>query len=341
MKEIVILSCWPSSEYREKALIKLIGQLKKSNKEILIASHYVIPDYIVNMVDYYIYDKTNIIYSMKTLDTYPCDYYFESDNFRLEAVTIAHSAALSRMFNIALNFVKSLDYDYFTIMEADVEFDIEDLKKLDLVKTQLLNEDKKLFFFKLRPYEFPYWENNGMFEIYETICFGGFVDEFMSKLTFPKTIDGWNQIILKDKNNSNFEYLVTEAFKNHKEQYLILDSVKNFFSKSKTNTTSVLGMDGIYCNPLNDNSPVLFLYNETNKQRTYKIFSTIVMPSAVNHEVVLNGNTWWLFQLSLIDHNHDINVIILEDDKIISSNKIIVDKEYIKQQKNRRKIIYK
>jgi hypothetical protein len=341
MKEIVILSCWTSTEYREKTLVDLIKQLKKLNKEILIASHYLVPDYIVNMVDYYIYDKTNTIYSMKTLDSYPCDYYFENDYFRLEAVTISHSAALSRMFNIALNFVKSLNYDYFTIMEADMEFNNHDIQKIDNIKIDLKKQDKKLFFFKLRPYEFPYWENNGMFEIYETLCFGGFLNEFMSKFTFPQTIDEWNLSLLKDKKNHNFEYLVTEAFKPYKNDYLILDSVKNFFNQSKINTSSVLGLDGVYCNPDDNDTPVLFLFNQTDKSRIYRIYSTIQMPNGLSQEFVLEGNTWWMTNLSLLLHNQDINIIIMEDDKIINNHKLVINKEYVKLQKNRKKIIYK
>jgi hypothetical protein len=341
MKEIVILSCWTSTEYREKALITIINQLKKLNKEILIASHYVVPDYIVNMVDYYIYDKTNTIHTMKTLDTYPCDYYFESDYFRLEAVNISHSAALSRIFNIALNFVKSLDYDYFTILEGDADFDIEDLKKLDGIKSQLVNQDKKLFFFKLRPYEFPYWESNGITEVYETSCFGGYVNEFISKLSFPKTLDEWNQMLLKDRNNHNFEYLVTEAFKYNKDKYLILDSARNFFTNSKMNTSTVLGFDGVYCDPNNDNAPVLFLYNESATPKTYRIFSTICMPPSLKQDFVLNGQTWWITTLNLSQYNEDINVIIFEGDQIVGNHKLFIDKEYINQQKNRRKIIYK
>lgn len=341
MKEIVILSCWPSTEYREEALITLIKQLKKLDKEVLIASHYVVPDHIVNMVDYYIYDKTNSIHTMKTLDTYPFDYYFESDYFRLEAVNISHSAALSRIFNLALNFVKSLDYDYFTIIEADADFDMDDLKKLNDIRVQLMTQNKKLFFFKLRPYEFPYWENNGMTEVYETSCFGGFVDEFLSKLSFPKTLNEWNQSLLKDKKNHNFEYLVTEAFKDSKDKYLILDSARNFFTNSKMNTTTVLGLDGIYCNPLDDKSPILFLYNESNSTRNYKLFSTICMPPTLKMDFSLDGNTWWITTVDLNQYNQDINIIIFEQGKIVGNHKFFVDEKFVKEQKNRRKILYK
>jgi hypothetical protein len=70
MKEIVILSCWPNTEYKENQLLTLIAQLKEIGKEILIATHYPLPDYIIKQVDYYLYDKTNTIYTNKNLNTY-------------------------------------------------------------------------------------------------------------------------------------------------------------------------------------------------------------------------------------------------------------------------------
>jgi len=335
MKEIVILSCWPSDEYREKLLVDLINKLKTLNKEILIASHHVIPSYIINMVDYCIYDKTNTIYTNKTLKTYPADYYFKCDLFRIEAINIAHSAALSRIFNIALNFIKNLEYDYFTILEADAEFDINDLKKLDDIKVDLVKNNKKLFFFKLRPYEFPYWEDNGIFEVYETFCFGGFLKEFNSKLTFPKTLDEWNQNLLKDKNNHLFEYIVTEAFKEHKNNYAILDSSRNIFTNSKTNTSTIIKLNGVYINPKDINTPILFFHNESNQTRTYKILSPFLQ------EVTLDPDYWWFNYLSMSEPNIDVKVVVYEEDKIIESFNSLIDKEWIDREKNRRQILFK
>jgi hypothetical protein len=340
MKEIVIISCWPNNEYREKLLVNLIQKLKKLNKEILIASHYVVPDYIVKMVDYCIYDKTNTIYTNKTLNTYSFDYYFECDLFRVEAVNIAHSCALSRIFNIALNFVKNLEYDYFTIIESDVEFGGNDLEKLDNIKSRLINESKKLYFFRIKPYEFPYWEDNGMFEVYETFCFGGFVDEFLSKLNFPKTLNEWNEILLKDKNNHNFEYVVTEAFKPFKDKYLILDSSKYFFSQSKINTSTVLGLDGVYCNPKNNNSPTLFLYNESEKTRIYEISSSIWEPSETE-QIILDPDTWWYVAFNTDEHGKYIKIDVYEENNLVNSSNILINKSWVDLQKNRRQIIPK
>ena len=65
------------------------------------------------------------------------------------------------------------------------------------------------------------------------------------------------------------------------------------------------------------------------------------MPNGLSQEFVLEGNTWWMTNLSLLLHNQDINIIIMEDDKIINNHKLVINKEYVQLQKNRKKIIYK
>jgi hypothetical protein len=341
MKEIVILSCWPSTEDRENQLLNLIKQFKKLNKEILIASHYPIPDYIVSQVDYYIYDKTNTLHTNKTLKTYPADYYFKNEKFEINAITIAHSAAISRICNLAFNFIEHLGYEYFIFLESDVEFDENDLIKLNNIKQDLTENNKKLFFFKLGAFEYPYWENNGIFEIYETACFGGILKEFNSKIVFPKTLDEWNQILILDKNNHGLEYFVTNVFNKHKEDYHILNSTRKEFSNSKINSSSTLGYDGVYCNTSNENLPVLFFLNEGTKIKTYKIFSSIWMPHIMERTISLPPNTWWYDLIDISEFNRDIKIIVYEEDKIIKSFNILVDKKWINQEKNIRQITFK
>ena len=342
MKEIVIISCWPSTKHREEQLLTLITQLKELNKEILIATHYPVPSYIIEQVDYYIYDKTNTIHTNKTLINYPADYYFNDENFRVEAVNIDHSAALSRVFNIALNFIKNLEYDYFTIMEADVEFDTEDLKKLvDNIKLDLVKNNKKLFFFKLRPYEFPYWENNGIFEVYATVCFGGFLKEFNSKLIFPQTLDEWNQILLKDKKNHLLEYLVTEAFKKYKDNYYILDSIFYEFSNSKINTSTVSDIDGVYYNTKSENYPVLFLHNGDLKSKTYKISILTNFLLIYEKEITLFPNQWWYNFIGADDYDKEVKVSVHIEDKIVKNINTLINQKWINQEKNRRQFLFK
>jgi hypothetical protein len=70
MKDIVIVSCYPNTEYKEYLLDECVKQLKLLNKDVLIATHYPIPDYIIKKVNYYIYDSYNIDFDNKTIDNY-------------------------------------------------------------------------------------------------------------------------------------------------------------------------------------------------------------------------------------------------------------------------------
>jgi hypothetical protein len=341
MREIFILSCWPNTRNRENMLVDLITKLKKLNKEVLIASHYLVPDYIVNMADYYIYDKENIIFTDKTLDNYPADYYFENTSFRVEGISINHSAALSRILNISLNFVKNLGYDYFSLLESDVVFDFDDLKKFDEIKLSTIKENKKFFFFKLRPYQFPYWENNGIFEVYETCYFGGFVKNFLSRMNFPVTLEEWNKLLKEDAKNHTLEYFVTSTFKSVPHECLILDSVRHVFTKSQINTSTVLGMDGIYCNSRDENSLVLFLQNESSNKRTFKMHSSVFMPMMIHNTFDVNGHCWMIHPIDITKHNADLRINVYENGVMINSINELLDRSWVERNRKRRRIIYK
>ena len=104
MKDIVIVSCYPNTEYKEYLLDECVKQLKLLNKDVLIATHYPIPDYIIKKVNYYIYDSDNIDFDYKTIDNSENSFYEVNDTFILEYVDKCHSPSLSRIFNLAFNY---------------------------------------------------------------------------------------------------------------------------------------------------------------------------------------------------------------------------------------------
>lgn len=337
MREIFIISCWPDSDKRIHMLEKLISQLKELGKEIMVVSHHPIPAHISEMVDYSIYDRENPIYTAKTLDNYPADFFFTSTDFRLDGICLNHSAALSRIFNASLNFIKNLEYDYFTIIESDSEYDLDDLKKFDQIRSDLISNNKKLFFFKLRPYEFPYWENNGITEVYESYCFGGLVNEFIDKLYFPKTLVEWNKLLELDKNNHNLEYIISSAFKKNKDDYLILDSTQSVFSRSKINVCVIPGINGVYYNKNNENYPIVFLYNESGKEKVYNVSFNAADPIKVN----LLDKNWWMFGINYVGSQISLKIDFLENSQIVDTNSIIINDEWLNLNKNRRTITFK
>jgi hypothetical protein len=59
MKDIVLITDHPTNEKRLNNLLNLILRLKEHDKKVALASHILIPEYIVNKCDYFLYDKEN------------------------------------------------------------------------------------------------------------------------------------------------------------------------------------------------------------------------------------------------------------------------------------------
>lgn len=338
MKDIVIVSCYTNTEYKEFLLNECIKKLKSIGKTTLIASHYPVPDYIVKKSDYYIYDNYNIDFKHKTLDNSPHCFVEENVGFKLEFLEKCHSPSLSRIFNLSLNFLKHLKYDYFTIIESDSEYDIEDLNKLDTIKDDLINSNKSFFFFKLRPYQFPYWESIGIHEVFESYCFGGFINKFLEKCTFPNDVETWISLYNTDYKNQHLEYYITSIFKNHSDECLILDSFRHIFKNSNINLTTVGDPSGIYYNINDENVPIIFLMNNQHKERKYFIRTS---HWNIQNEITLNPNCWWFCGLNILNSDHDMSITICEEHNVISRNYYVISKHFLLNQKLTHRITFK
>jgi hypothetical protein len=338
MKEIVIVSCYPNTEYKERLLNECVSKLKSLNKEVLIATHYPVPDYIVKKAEYYIYDSNNIDFKHRTLDNSKNCFVEETSTFRLEFLEKCHSPSLSRVFNLALNFVKYLEYDYFTIIESDSEYEVEDLAKLSDIKDNLVKSNKSFFFFKLRPYQFPYWESLGVHEVYETYCFGGLVYKFLEKFNFPKSYNEWVELYDKDYRNQHLEFYVSNFFSKIKDECLILDSLRHVFDKSNINLTTVGDPTGVYYNINDENVPIIFLMNNQKNPRRYVIRSPF--PHICN-ELTLNSQCWWFSGIEIKNNNQDITITIYEDEKVISRTLYVISKTFMDTQKQTNRIKFK
>ncbi len=341
MKEIYIISTWPNVKFKEELLVEMITKLKKLNKEVLIASHYLIPDYITNLADYYIYDKKNEIHSYRDLNTHGFDYYLNLDRFRLEGVNISHSPALARLMNISLNFVKNLGYDYFTFIESDTQYTLEQLQYISDIRGRMINADKKLFLFKLHPDEHPYWKANGMSNIYETILFGGLVKEFLNRVVLPTTIEDWNERIKEDTRLDFLENYVSQQLLPFEKDYLILPSVVKTFPGLKVNQSTTDIIDGLYYSEVEDKL-ILLLWNDGNHKKTYMINGSLLLSTNKIHSTIeLNPSNWWVTGVDISEANQDFNIVVYENDTLVSNTYFLVTEEFVRKQKLRKRIYFK
>lgn len=333
-KEIFIISAYPDVEGKEVMLNDTVTKLKSLGKTVMIASHYPIPPYIVEKVDYYLYDSYNMMNVDHTLDADGPDYWMETDTFRLDTIVTAHASALSRMFGLALEFIKIVGYDYFVIMESDSDYDIEDLKKFDTLKKEVVDNGKKLFFCRPKRTEFS-WNNSF---VYETYCFGGLISEFEKKLKFPITYPDWQKLFLEDRYINCFEYFLYKHFSANEKEYMILGTLKSFLVNSKIDLFTVGEAIGVYYNANNENLPVIFLTNQGTEKKTYHLSASA---GVTYQKIELNPGHWWMNWFNISNHNVDVHVWVEENGKVSKRVKQTITKDNIKNLKSYKIIKFK
>jgi autotransporter strand-loop-strand O-heptosyltransferase len=138
--EIFIIGCYANDEERIEILINKINDIKKHNLPIMIVSHYPVPTKIQDMVDYYVYEKENVLSG-----DWKLNYWFlipeklkiigKCANGNYQSVAIISS--LKNAMGLASSFYKFAHY-----IESDTDIDIE--KYLKIVRE---NRDKKFVSF--------------------------------------------------------------------------------------------------------------------------------------------------------------------------------------------------
>ena len=56
-----VIGCWPSSQEKMDTLVETINQVKSFGWPVIISTHYAIPPPVMELVDYVIYDKKNVL----------------------------------------------------------------------------------------------------------------------------------------------------------------------------------------------------------------------------------------------------------------------------------------
>lgn len=60
-KDVFVIGCWPNSQEKLGTLIESIEQVKRYGYPIVISTHYALPAPVVEMVDYVIYERKNVL----------------------------------------------------------------------------------------------------------------------------------------------------------------------------------------------------------------------------------------------------------------------------------------
>lgn len=208
--DIIIVTAYPNTDEKSEVLRKCILQLKKTNKEILLCSHFPADKDIISLVNYYIYDSRNEIITNEEYAQYISGdssyYFFETNEFVFyirNMYNYYHYFAIYQLFESAFKYVEMLGKEYCYLMEGDVIVHDEDLHQFNDIKKRVIDNNK-----------LAYFQFNGDFAVYSVTFFFSNVKFFLKNLNFVKTK---TEYIEKYKSRMFIEAAITKELEPVKE----------------------------------------------------------------------------------------------------------------------------
>lgn len=247
--DIVIVTSHADNIEKLYLLKKSISELVKQKRTILLSSHISVPDEILNMVDYFIYDKDNDLIS--PAEQPPIIYWINFDVYEQTYVfnTTHIYAALKLLIN-ALSFAQSngfknghvVVYDNILTDRTVIDNNIELLKENDLVLYKEKGEYKSnLFSFRCS-------------EFYNSI----------------KHLDTKQKYL--DTDSRTFENLLSQLHTDLKTHFIDLDTIKS------DNIIDVVCANGLHNHIIKDKVDekitYLFLSREHGQEQIYLFVMT-------------------------------------------------------------------
>ena len=268
MRKIIIISSYATTSEKEKTLNDCIDKVSNKGYDIMLTSHYPVPDYIQKKVNYCIYDSDNILLPY---DISP-SFWIENEQFYIEVNINSHNLTICRNMLNGIGLSRIMKYDFFFFMESDNIFSDDNFIKLDDLSNQMLINNKHLIFFKNQ------WisEHNESHVNYETLIFGGKVNYFLDNMPLPSTIIEYIQMYSPNKDGL-YTLILEKIFFNklsHLEEqiFIINESSKTFFSNSIINKYFITNICDVVVSNI-DNNYILFISNFSGCNLIYEINS--------------------------------------------------------------------
>lgn len=251
-------------------LSECIDRVSNIGYDIMLVSHYPVPDYIQNKVNFYIFDKENPLEPPELTPKWK----YDTADFGIRIKSNGHLVAVCRNILNGVGLVKHLGYDFFYYIESDNLFDSQDISKIEILRTNMFDQNKKLILFK--------YSNEG-FPIYESLMFGGTPEYFLNNISLPLTINDITRLNMYFVLERNF---YNQLFQKENEYLIINKSSKEFYSNSVINKIGNFWRAEI-------------IYDITNNRYTFWINNLIANPYSIKVNTDLYGyfeippNGWW------------------------------------------------
>lgn len=267
MKNIIIVNAYINSTEKEDILFAAIQQLQKLHIKILLISNSTISPHIVELCDYYIYDKENFLLP---LEHSPITWYADS-NETIHLYNKGIGYTIIKKLNLSLHFVKNLEFDNFIFIEYDNIIHDDDLQKIEDIFSILTS--KNAFICDI---------SDTHTTSFETRIFAGNVDFFLNHIPLPRTFEQWIGTAPYMFMNETLELIFPILFTNHTDTiHLFKGYNKDYFINSKIDVFSIVKDVNLVYNTEDSNRPLLFILGQNKHYEIYEddtLVHTVIDP---------------------------------------------------------------
>lgn len=268
-KNVFIISAYPSTPQKLLVLKECLRSLKRSDYDIILTTNYKLSDQeIYSMVDYLIFDKTDIQDYLDygyTHEGYG-GWYLKTEHFKVgSGFNNAYHYDLYRSTYNAIIFANSIGYEFFTYVEGDCI--LKDFKKLEDIRKKMFLENKKMFFGKIK---MDY--GSGIYYDYCTLLYGGVPSFYVSHTDIPYNVEDWVKKIIHTSYGSlslmteiGLEIIIYECFNKYMDDILEMyfeSTMMDILEYNKIMKLTELGLRNIfYFNPEQPDIVYVLLHN--------------------------------------------------------------------------------
>jgi FkbM family methyltransferase len=327
-KTVVMIDCFVSGPEVESKLIDQIERVKSINLDILLVSNTIIKKEIIELVDFYIYDKRNQLFeceydNVNYINLY--DVINNNDTPFLQTSILTRGlqrhglSVLVNLFN-SVNFAKSLGYDNFIRLEVDDLFGPESIKFIERSTFLLKKSNKKALLF------YNNYDNESSNISFHFMNFN--IDYFLEKIPQIKNESDYINYLKENYDNLRFEIAEQFIYNNLKRNGDVEVLIKNgqmmsdFFqdtiwntSMSNSNLSSKYeGCMTTLFNLSGTNEIMILSYNKTEDHKNRKI-KVVTNNGSIDFNHNLNGYGVWSY--NLIDKNELIEIWVYESDRLL------------------------
>lgn len=226
-KAIIILDVFLYSQERIELFGKVLKKINQIDLPILLISNNTVSQDIQKQVDYFIYDKNNILFEYE-YENYPfCNNFIKTESFIWEQhIDTKQKHGLSVLCNLtkSCDFAVKLGFNKFIRLEWDFLIHDDDLSKIKNLIHYFINSDQKAFFI-LNPsnhqgypeltyhfwmIDFDFW-NKKFPKIHEEIDYRNFLFDKIKNKNFV-IVERFSYLVFEDSFNE-MTLMTEEDFK--------------------------------------------------------------------------------------------------------------------------------